>query len=137
MCKEYKFIILLFVLFWGLLFLGAALSTGAKARSWSQGAMRFINYNGGCTSGRPVIASWYSSGHHTANGERFNPQGHTAAHKTLPFGTRLTVTNPRNHRSVQVVINDRGPFVKGVTLDLARGAAQAIGMGGSQYVCMG
>ena len=136
MCKEVKAIVIGIILFFALLILAIEISNSAKARAWKQGAMRFIHYNGGCTSGRPVIASWYSSGKHTATGERFNPQGHTAAHKTLPFGTRLTVTNPRNHRSVSVVINDRGPFVKGVTLDLAKGAAQAIGMGGSQYVCI-
>src|ERR1035437_9661820 len=109
MCKEFKFLILLFVLFWGFLFVGVVLSTRVvEARTWKQGAMKYIHYNGGCTSGRPVIASWYSSGHHTADGHRFNPQGHTAAHKTLPFGTRLNVTNPKNNRSVSVVVNDRG-----------------------------
>lgn len=107
----------------------------ANARTWAQGAMRYIHYNGGC-SGKPVIASWYSSGKRTATGARFNPNGISVAHKTLPFGTRLHITNPRNQRSVQVVVNDRGPYVRGVTLDLSLGAARAIGMSGSQYVCV-
>jgi rare lipoprotein A len=64
----------------------------------------------------------------TANGEHFNPHGFTAASKTLPFGTRLHVTNPRNGRSVIVRVNDRGPYIKGRSLDLAKGAATALGM---------
>ncbi len=60
----------------------------------------------------------------------------TAAHRTLPFGTQLTVTNPRTGKSVTVIVNDRGPFVSGVSLDLSRGAAQAIGMHGTGAVCI-
>jgi len=71
-----------------------------------------------------------------ASGAPFNPDGMTAAHRTLPFGTRLTVMNPRTGQSVSVVINDRGPFVQGVSLDLSRGAAQAIGMHGTGAVCL-
>jgi rare lipoprotein A len=55
------------------------------------------------------VASYYKQGKRTANGERFNPNGFTAAHRTLPFGTRVLVTNVRNGRSVIVRINDRGP----------------------------
>ena len=73
-------------------------------------------------------ASYYSSGSRTANGEHFNPNGYTAAHRTLPFGTRLRVTNTANGHSVVVRVNDRGPFIKGRVLDLSRGAAKAIGM---------
>lgn len=80
--------------------------------------------------GRSGVASYYNRGRRTANGERFNPHGYTAASRTLPFGTRVRVTNPRNGRSVVVRINDRGPFVRGRDLDLAEGAARAIGMGG-------
>jgi rare lipoprotein A len=87
-------------------------------------------------SGRHVVATWYSLGGRTASGQAFNSGGHTAAHRTLPFGSRVTVTNPRNGRSVTVVINDRGPFTRGVTLDLARGAARSIGMHSTQWVCM-
>lgn len=74
------------------------------------------------------IASYYYHGQKTANGERFNLNGFTAAHRTLPFGTMLTVTNSTNGRSVTVRINDRGPFIKGRIIDLSRGAAQAIGL---------
>jgi rare lipoprotein A len=75
-----------------------------------------------------IKASFYSSGSRTASGERFDQHGFTAASRTLPFGTRLQVTNPATGRSVIVRINDRGPFVRGRDLDLAKGAAAAIGM---------
>jgi len=84
-------------------------------------------------------ASWYGPGFHgrkTASGERFNSHGMTAAHRTLPFGTRLLVENPENGRSVIVRINDRGPFIKGRSIDLARGAAQTIGLNGVGTVNM-
>jgi rare lipoprotein A len=64
----------------------------------------------------------------TANGERYNSGGLTAAHRTLPFGTRVRVTSPRTGRSVVVRINDRGPFVGGRVIDLSVGAARAIGL---------
>lgn len=64
----------------------------------------------------------------TANGERYNPSGMTAAHRTLPFGTRVRVTSPRTGRSVVVRINDRGPFIGGRIIDLSAGAARAIGL---------
>lgn len=79
------------------------------------------------------VASWYGSesGNQTASGERFNPNGMTAAHRSLPFGTRLRVC----HRGcVTVRINDRGPFIRGRCLDLSRGAARAIGMSGTARV---
>jgi rare lipoprotein A len=63
----------------------------------------------------------------TANGERYNPGGYTAAHRTLPFGTRVRVTG-NNGRSVVVRINDRGPFIGGRIIDLSVGAARAIGL---------
>ncbi len=77
------------------------------------------------------IASYYGRrfhGRRTANGERFNMRAMTAAHKTLPFGSLVKVTNPRNGRSVTVRINDRGPFIRGRVIDLSRAAAQQIGM---------
>lgn len=76
------------------------------------------------------IASWYGSesGNRTAMGTRFNPQGLTAAHKTLPLPTKVRVTNLRNGRSVNVVVNDRGPFRKGRIIDLSHGAAKKIGL---------
>ena len=91
--------------------------------------------NGSC-AGQRVISAWYFEGKRTASGARFDPNGLTAAHRTFAFGTRLTVVNPRNGKSVTVTVNDRGPFVRGVSLDLSRGAAQAIGMRGTSAVCM-
>jgi rare lipoprotein A len=76
-------------------------------------------------------ASWYGPGFHgrpTASGERFNSNGYTAAHRSLPFGTKVRVTNLNNGRSVVVRINDRGPFHGGRIIDLAGGAAKAIGL---------
>ena len=75
-----------------------------------------------------AMASYYYHGHTTANGERFNPDGLTAAHKTLPFGTKVKVTNLSNQKQVVVRINDRGPFIRGREIDLSRGAARKIGM---------
>jgi rare lipoprotein A len=71
-------------------------------------------------------ASYYDEGQTTANGEAFNPEALTAAHKTLPFNTRVRVTNPDNGKSVVVRINDRGPFVDGRCIDLSRAAFRAI-----------
>ncbi|HSN68449.1 MAG TPA: septal ring lytic transglycosylase RlpA family protein, partial [Thermoanaerobaculia bacterium] len=76
-------------------------------------------------------ASWYGeefAGRTTANGEIFDPHQLTAAHRTLPFGTILDVTNPANGRSVRVRINDRGPFVGDRILDLSYAAAAALDM---------
>jgi rare lipoprotein A len=80
------------------------------------------------TSGSHGLASFYSEGHETASGERFDPHELTAAHRTLPFGTRLQVTNVATGRSVTVRVNDRGPFVKGRVVDVSYSAAQALGM---------
>ncbi|MBX7540858.1 septal ring lytic transglycosylase RlpA family protein [Qipengyuania sphaerica] len=77
------------------------------------------------------VASYYGKrfhGRRTANGERFDMHGYTAAHRTLPFGSRVLVTNPRTGRSVTVRINDRGPFTRGRTIDLSRAAAEEIGL---------
>ena len=82
------------------------------------------------------LASYYKSGQKTANGERFNPHGLTAAHRSLPFGTRVRVQNVRTGRSVVVRINDRGPFVRGRVIDLAFGAARAIGLAGVAMVSL-
>jgi rare lipoprotein A len=85
------------------------------------------------SAGQRGQASWYGheGGNSTANGERYSPGGYTAAHRTLPFGTRVRVTNNRNGRSVIVRINDRGPFTGGRIIDLSEGAAAAIGIKGS------
>ena len=91
---------------------------------------------GSCSQGIRIVSAYYAEGSHTASGQRFNPHGLTAAHRTFPFGTRLLVINPHNGKSVTVTINDRGPFVKGVNLDLSLGAAKVIGMTGVAAVCM-
>jgi len=89
------------------------------------------SYSGSYGGGSTGIASYYSSGVRTASGARFNPGGMTAAHRTLPFGTRVVVTHAATGRSVTVTINDRGPFIKGRIIDLSRGAASALGITGS------
>jgi rare lipoprotein A len=111
-----------------------ALPTAASSRGF---AWFFAHQHpeGSCF-GQRIVATFYSSGRRTASGQAFNADGYTAAHRTLAFGSHVTVTNPRNGKSVTVVINDRGPFTQGVTLDLASGAAHAIGMSGTQWVCM-
>jgi rare lipoprotein A len=86
--------------------------------------------------GKLVVANWYAIGRKTASGEPFNPNGLTAAHRSLAFGSKVQVTNPRNGKSVTVVVNDRGPYARGVTIDLARGAAREIDMKSKQTVCM-
>ena len=81
------------------------------------------------------IASVYS-GEKTANGEYAHASGFTAAHRTLPFGTRVEVTNTRSGRSVIVRINDRGPFIKGRIIDLTPAGARAIGFSGLAQVSL-
>jgi rare lipoprotein A len=76
----------------------------------------------GTASSGTCGVSYYEDGSHTANGETFDPNGLTAANKTLPFNTMVRVTNPANGKSVTVRINDRGPFVSSRCLDLAKGA---------------
>lgn len=83
-------------------------------------------------SGHRGVASYYGrelAGHRTASGERFNPHGLTAAHRTLPLGTHVRVYH--GNRSVVVRINDRGPFVRGRVMDLSAGAARSLGCGGT------
>jgi rare lipoprotein A len=74
------------------------------------------------------VASYYWQGARVASGGKYNPNGLTAAHRSLPFGTRLRVSDPKTQRSVVVTINDRGPFVRGRVLDLSLGAARALGL---------
>jgi rare lipoprotein A len=84
-------------------------------------------------SAQEGIASVYS-GERTANGEYARAAGLTAAHRTLPFGTRVRVTNHQTGRSVVVRINDRGPFVSGRIIDLTPAGARALGMDGLAHV---
>ena len=75
-------------------------------------------------------ASWYGPGFHgkkTASGERFNENAMTAAHKSLPLGTDVKVTNQRTGKSIKVTINDRGPYAKGRIIDLSKAAAAKLG----------
>ena len=104
--------------------------------------MRFVFACVGCLAAASLLlsnavsaqprgtAAYYGHPGRTASGEVFQPSGMTAAHRTLPFGTRVRVTNTHNGRSVVVRINDRGPFTRGRIIDLSRGAAEVIGMTG-------
>jgi rare lipoprotein A len=85
---------------------------------------------------RGGVASVYSteSGGKTASGQKLNPQALTAAHRTLPFGTKVTVTNKHNGHSVVVTINDRGPFVRGRVIDVTPAAARVLGFSGLAQV---
>jgi rare lipoprotein A len=76
------------------------------------------------------LASWYQVGKRTANGETFNPNGMTAAHRTLRFGTRVKVIHEKTGRAVVVRINDRGPFTRRHLIDLSRGAARVLNITG-------
>jgi rare lipoprotein A len=77
------------------------------------------------------VASFYTQGTQTASGEKFDTYDLTAAHPTLPFGTRLRVTNVASGRSVTVRVNDRGPYVPGRVVDVSYSAAETLGMVGS------
>jgi len=112
--------------------------SSANAAGWAS-VHKYVKRTGNC-GGQEILASTYSSGQRTASGERFDANGNTAAARTWPLGTTLTVTNPKNGRSVVVRINDTGPwgiaYRMGARLDLARGAAARIGMHSTQYVCV-
>ncbi len=91
----------------------------------------FIIFSGTVSASETGQASWYGGkfqGRQTANGEIFDTNKLTAAHKTLPFGTVVKVTNLHNNKSVEVRINDRGPFIEGRIIDLSKAAADAIEM---------
>lgn len=119
--------------------LGLLGMTSAQAGGWGS-VHRYVKPSGNCSGGQEILASHYASGKRTATGERFDPNGNTAAARTWALGTSLTVTNPLNGRSVTVRVNDTGPwgiaYRQGARLDLARGAAQRLGMRGAQYVCV-
>ena len=76
------------------------------------------------------VASFYSDRQRLASGGRFNPSAMTAAHRSLPFGTKVLVTDKHSGRKVTVTINDRGPYKRGRVIDLSRAAAHALGIGG-------
>lgn len=87
-------------------------------------------------AGEWVVASMYWEDKLVSNGKTFNPIGWHAAHKTLPIGTLIRVSNPKNHRSINVTINDRGPFVPNRDLDLSLGAGTLLGLKGLGTVYM-
>jgi rare lipoprotein A len=103
----------------------AKASEGAPGSSWRDANAAIPSAGGRSFSG---VASFYGneSGSKTASGQRFDQSAMTAAHRSLPFGTKLRVTH--GGRSVIVTINDRGPFIKGRVLDLSTGAARAVGL---------
>jgi rare lipoprotein A len=126
------------------LLLGGAI-TEASAKSYRQHHRHHAHHHAGNSSWRDAnasfgggsgrsfsgMASFYGneSGSKTASGQRFNQNAMTAAHRTLPFGTKLRITH--GGRSVIVTINDRGPFIRGRVLDLSTGAARAVGLTGA------
>ena len=108
---------------------GVTWGSSSWGSSWRNANAAILPSSG---SGRSFsgVASYYGneSGSKTASGERFNQNAMTCAHRSLPFGTKLRVS--AGGRSVVVTVNDRGPFVRGRVLDLSKGAARALGMGG-------
>ena len=106
--------------------LAATAAKPAAARSQATTAVRPTK-----GQGQLVAASWYGTQHHgklMANGQPFNMYADTVAHKNLPLGTRLTLTNPQNGSTVQVQVTDRGPYVSGRGLDLSYNAARKLGV---------
>lgn len=99
----------------------------ARASRRSSRAVR-VAAGGSYSGGSSGVASYYWQPQRVASGGWFNPSAMTAAHKTLPFGTKVRVTNVNNGRSAVVTINDRGPYVAGRVIDLSRAAAGAVGM---------
>ena len=93
-------------------------------------AMLFVAGSSGAMAESGIASVYAYSGTKTASGERANPGGLTAAHRTLAFGTHVRVTNRHNGRSITVRINDRGPFVRGRVIDITPAAASALGFSG-------
>ena len=97
-----------------------------------QAIVAILLYSGAFAQVQSGKASFYADkfeGTTTASGEKYRHNRLTAAHKTLPFGTKVRVTNLANSKTVEVVINDRGPYVEGRIIDLSRGAAEELGFG--------
>jgi len=118
----------------------ASVATASVARSVARRrvAVAAKKHTPYATSKRPAapqdashgIASFYAHGSQTASGEKFDPSDLTAAHRTLPFGTRLRVTNVATGQSVTVRVNDRGPFIAGRVVDVSQSAAETLGLVG-------
>lgn len=100
------------------------------------GAMILVGCSSAAMAESGVASVYGYAGERTASGERARPDGLTAAHRTLPFGTRVLVTNKSNGRTVTVRINDRGPFVRGRVIDLTPAAARALGFSGLARVTL-
>jgi rare lipoprotein A len=101
------------------------------------GATLILGGLSAANGGETGIASIYGyEGAKTASGERASAKGLTAAHRTLPFGTQVRVTNKRNGKTVVVRINDRGPFIKGRVIDVTPAAAKALGFSGLTKVAL-
>jgi rare lipoprotein A (peptidoglycan hydrolase) len=122
--------------------LACVLATGVEVRSSGAAQLTYFHSNGKLhlvntdrNGGLQGIASVYHD-RITANGEHMNPNAMTAAHKSLPMGSRVTVFNHRNGRSVTVRINDRGPYVTGRVIDLSPGAARVLGVDGLAQVSL-
>ncbi len=115
---------------------GLILRHAASAAVARRGADRYHaqpaseQQTGGTKRGNYGLASFYSYDPHTASGEKFDKNELTAAHRTLPFGTRLRVTDVDTGRSVTVRVNDRGPFVRGRVVDVSASAAETLGITG-------
>jgi rare lipoprotein A len=112
--------------------MGGGLLSG---RTWLALAVAVIGLAAGTASAADIgglsgSAAYYSEDYkgRTASGSQYDPNKFTCAHRTLPFGTRLRVTDRRSHRSVVVIVNDRGPFTKGRMIDLSLAAAKALRM---------
>jgi rare lipoprotein A len=111
--------------------LPAGLLCGLLALALASGCASAVKYEVVPSTAQTGVASWYGPGFEgkkTSNGEVYDPTGLSAAHRTLPFGTLLRVTNLENGRTVVVRVNDRGPFVAGRDLDLSQGAAERLDM---------
>jgi rare lipoprotein A len=122
--------------------LACVLATGVQISSSSAAQLTYFHRNGKLhlvnndhNGGLQGVASVYHD-RITANGEHMNPNAMTAAHKSLPLGSRVKVTNKSNGRSVRVRINDRGPYVTGRVIDLSPGAARVLGVDGLAQVSL-
>jgi len=119
-----------------LYFLGLALLCGGVLSAVPIRKVSSENTYDRIQAGQWVVASMYWEDKLVSTGKAFNPIGWHAAHKTLPIGTLIRVSNPKNHRSINVTINDRGPFTAGRDLDLSLGAGALLGFQGLGTVYM-
>jgi rare lipoprotein A len=106
-------------------------AAGKSSRAGKTATAKLQEKQVGARAGKLVVASWYGANHvgrPMANGRPFDMYANTAAHKTLPMGTKLRLTNPANGRTATVEITDRGPFIQGRNLDVSYGVARKLGM---------